>query len=152
MPFAVPRSCRAILVLAWVISSPAWVEAQTSADSASVAATAGAFHDALARGDSAAVLALLAPDATIMEAGDIESREEYRHHHLPADIAFVQAVPSVTGPLSVVLHGDVAWVMSTSRATGSFKGRKIDSRGAELLILSRSAEGWQIRAIHWSSR
>jgi ketosteroid isomerase-like protein len=152
MPFNVPRPCRALFALAWIISSPMWVEAQTSADSASVAATAGEFHHALARGDSAAVLALLAPDATIMEAGDIESREEYRQHHLPADIAFVQAVPSVTGSLSVVLHGDVAWVMSTSRATGTFKGRKVDSRGAELLILSRSAAGWQIRAIHWSSR
>ncbi len=152
MPFKVPRPCRALLALTWIISSPTWAEAQTSADSAAVAATARRFHQALVQGDSAAVLALLAPDVTIMEAGDIESREEYRQHHLPADIAFVQAVPSVTGPLSVVMHGEVAWVKSTSRATGTFKGRKVDSRGAELLILSRSAGGWQIRAIHWSSR
>ena len=151
MPFNVPRSCRPLLVLAWIISSPTGVEAQTPADSAAVAATAGEFHHALARGDSAAVLALLAPDVTIMEAGGLESREEYRQHHLPADIAFARAVPSVIGGLSVVMHGDVAWVMSTSRSTGTFKGRKVDSRGAELLILSRSADGWQIRAIHWSS-
>ena len=151
MPFNAPRPSRALLALAWIISSPTWVEAQTPADSAAVAATVREFHHALARGDSAAVLTLLAPDATIMEAGDIESREQYRQHHLPADIAFVRAVPSVTGSLSVVMHGDVAWVMSTSRSTGTFKGRKVDSQGAELVILSRSAEGWQIRAIHWSS-
>ena len=152
MHFNVPRPRRALLALAWIISSPAWVEAQTSADSAAVAVTVGEFHHALAHGDSAAVLALLAPDATIMEAGDIESRQEYRQHHLPADIAFVRAVPPVIGGLTVVMHGDVAWAISTSRATGTFKGRKIDSRGAELLILSRGADRWQIRAIHWSSR
>jgi len=126
--------------------------AQSASDSLAVAATVAVFHRALAQGDSAGVLALLAPDVMVMEAGETESRQEYRKHHLPADIAFVRAVPSVTGSLSVVMQGDVAWVMSTSRSVGTFEGRKIDSQGAELLVLSRGVDGWRIRAIHWSSR
>ena len=152
MPFRAPPSWQPLLALAWIASFPICAEAQTSADSARVTDAVHEFHRALAEGDSTGVLTLLAPDVLIMEAGDIESRQEYRAHHLPADLAFVRAVPAVPGALSVVIQGEVAWVASTSRATGTFEGRKVDSQGAELLILSRSAVGWRIRAIHWSSR
>jgi len=145
--------------LAWVlllplslVLLPARVTAQQISDSTDVAATVAAFHQALARGDSAAALALLAPDAVILEAGGIETRQDYRSHHLPADIAFARAAPGVAGPVRVVVLQDVAWATSTSSAVGTFEGRQIDSQGAELVVLSRVPEGWRIRAIHWSSR
>ena len=53
-----------------------------------------AFHAALAAGDSAAALALLAPDAVVLESGEVETRAEYAAHHLAADIEFSRAVPS----------------------------------------------------------
>lgn len=121
-------------------------------DSAAVARTVAAYHDALARGDSAAALRLLAPDAVILEAGGRESLAEYRSHHLAADIEFARAVPSRRGPVEVTLAGNTAWAASTSEARGSFNGRPVDSRGAELMVLTRSPTGWVIRAIHWSSR
>ena len=124
----------------------------TTTDSIAVSEALRHFHDALTRGDSAAALALLADDAVVLEAGSIESRTEYRGHHLPADIRFVAAVPAKAGPLQVVLAGDVAWVISTSEVAGTFEGRAINSIGAELAVLTRTAKGWQIRAIHWSSR
>ena len=123
-----------------------------AADTTAVRATVRQFHDALGRGDSAAALALLASDAVILEAGGIESRDEYRAHHLPADIRFAAAVPAKTGDVTVTLAGDVAWVTSSSEVTGSFEGRPVNSVGAELVILTRAREGWRIRAIHWSSR
>jgi len=116
-----------------------------------VAATVEAFHEALARGDSAGALALLASDAMILEAGTIENREQYRAHHLAADIQFTRALPATTGPLRVVLMQDVAWATSTSSTVGTYEGRPVDSQGAELMVLSRTAGLWQIRAIHWSS-
>lgn len=121
-------------------------------DTGAAAAVVRAFHLALSRGDSAGVLALLGPDVTIIEGGVIESRQHYQDHHLPADLAFARVVPMVTGPLSVVVQGEVAWVASSSRATGKFEGRSIDSQGVELMVLSREAEGWKIRSIHWSSQ
>ena len=123
-----------------------------SRDSADVAAAVHAYDRALSTGDSAAALALLAPDAVILESGGIESREEYRNHHLPGDIAFARAVPSQGGPVSVRVRGDVAWAWSTSTTQGEFRGRAINSSGAELMVLTRTTTGWRISAIHWSSR
>lgn len=122
------------------------------ADTLAVRETLRRFHAALARGDSAVALGLLAPDAVILEAGGIESRDEYRAHHLPADIRFARAVPAKDGPSQVTLAGDVAWVTAASEVTGTYDGRSVSSVAAELAVLTRSAEGWRIRAIHWSSR
>lgn len=121
-------------------------------DSAAVATVVGQFHDALVRGDSTAALGLLAEDAIVLEAGTVETRAEYRQHHLPADIRFAQAVPSTRGSVRIVVAGDVAWITSSSETTGTFENRPISSVGAELMVLSRTAAGWRIRAIHWSSR
>jgi ketosteroid isomerase-like protein len=121
-------------------------------DSAAIVAVIDRFHDALAAGDSAAALALLTRDAVVLEAGNVETREEYRDHHLAADIEFARAVPRERGPIAVTIRGDVAWAASTSAARGEFQGRAVNSAGAELVILERTAEDWRIAAIHWSSR
>lgn len=132
---------------------PAWPPPR---DSSAVAAAVRGFHDALARGDSAAALALLADDVRILESGDVETRADYRAHHLAADIAYARGVPTTRGPLHVTVRGDVAWVSSTSDAKGEFRGRPVDSAGAELMVLTRSGGAtrgvWRISAIHWSSR
>ncbi|HET7599521.1 MAG TPA: DUF4440 domain-containing protein [Gemmatimonadales bacterium] len=120
-------------------------------DSAAAAAVVRAYHDALARGDSAAALELLAADAVIVEGGAIETVAHYRTHHLSADIAFARATRSRRGPVRVTLQEATAWAVSTTRIEGSYRGRPIASNGAELVVLSRTAQGWRIRAIHWSS-
>lgn len=124
----------------------------SSADSAEVAATVERFHQALAAADSAAALALLTGDVEILESGGVESRQEYRSHHLGSDIEFARAVPSRRGPLRVHVAGDVAWTTSTSTSEGEFRGRAINAAGAELMVLRRTPQGWRIAAIHWSSR
>lgn len=123
-----------------------------ASDSADVVAVVRRYQSALATGDSATALSLLASDAVILESGGVETREDYRAHHLPADIGFARAVPSERSDLRAVIRGDAAWVSSTSTARGEFRGRQINSRGAELMVLSRGPDGWKIRAIHWSSR
>jgi len=121
------------------------------ADSAVVAAVVDRYHRALSDGDTATALSLLAPDALILESGDVETRDEYRSHHLSADIKFAKAVPSTRGPVRVAIRGDVAWAVSTSRTRGVVRGRTIDSQGAELMVVTREQGGWRIRAVHWSS-
>ncbi|MDQ6716775.1 MAG: DUF4198 domain-containing protein, partial [Gemmatimonadota bacterium] len=127
-------------------------------DSAAAAEVVMAFERAIAAGDSSGALRLLAPDAVILEAGEIQSRSDYAGHHLSEDIAFRKAVPAVSGPIRAVVAGDVAWVTSTSISKGEFEGRAINSAGAELMVLSRTngagsnGPAWRIRAIHWSSR
>ena len=116
-----------------------------------ITATVERFHAALNKGDAAAAMALLAPDARILESGHTETRAEYEKGHLSADIEFAQAVPGKREDVITRQEGPVAWSTSTSRTTGNFKGRAIDSAGTELMVLSKTADGWRIRAIHWSS-
>ena len=135
--------------------SPAGARADTataSRDSAAVADAVARYHRALADGDSTAALALLAEDALVLESGGVESRAEYRSHHLPADMEFARAVRSERAAGRIVVRGDVAWASSSSTTQGEFRGRPVNSSGAELMVLSREPDGWRIRAIHWSSR
>lgn len=148
-----------LLAVTLVLAAPGLSGAQahaghhaTSADSAEVAATVDRFHRALAAADSAGALALLTEDVQILESGGTENRAEYRSHHLGSDIEFARAVPSRRGATAVRVHGDVAWATSTSTTEGTFRGRAINSAGAELMVLVRTPEGWRIAAIHWSSR
>ena len=124
----------------------------THPDSAAVAAVVNEFHEVLARGDSAAALALLASDAVILESGALETKPQYRSHHLSGDIQFARAVKAVRTPIKVVVAGETAWTVSTSTTQGDFNGRAINSTGAESMVLSRTPAGWRIRSIHWSSR
>lgn len=121
-------------------------------DSAQVARVVTAYHHALSSGDSTAALAMLRDDAVILESGGMETREQYRSHHLAGDIAFASAVPAQRTPVRVSVQGDVAWAWSTSNTKGEMRGRAIDSMGTELMVLARTAGGWKIVAISWSSR
>jgi len=121
------------------------------AGTAEAIATATRFYDLLGRGDSAAAARLLAPDAVVLESGDLETRAEYLADHIGADIEFAKAVPSKRTIRQAVRLGSVVWLATTSTSTGTFENRPIDSSGAELMVLSKSESGWRIRAIHWSS-
>jgi ketosteroid isomerase-like protein len=123
-----------------------------ASDSAEVAGVVDRFHGALVDGDTAAVLRLLAPDVVVQESGGVETLSEYRSHHLPGDMAFARAVKRERSPIRVQVAGDVAWATSTSTTVGEYRGRAINSQGAELMVLRRDPEGWRIVAIHWSSR
>ena len=116
-----------------------------------ISATVERFHRALADGDRAAALRLLAPDAIILEGGEAQSRAEYEREHLAEDIAFAHATKTDRSQLQVEQKGDAVWITTKSKTTGTFNGRKIDSVGVELIVLTKGEDGWRIRAIHWSS-
>jgi len=122
-----------------------------AADRDVIAGAVNAFHDALARGDEGAAVGLLAPDVQVLEEGVRQSRDEYLREHLGADIAFAKTVPGKRTEMIVRQEGAIAWTTATSESKGAFMGREIDSAGTELMVLSRTSEGWRIRAIHWSS-
>ena len=120
-------------------------------ESQNVVATVAGFHEALRRGDGPAAMKLLAPDAMILEGGALETRAEYENHHLAADIEFAKTVPSARSDVLVKIEGNTAWLTSRSLMDGEFKGKPVKSSGAELIVLTKTQNGWQIRAIHWSS-
>ena len=125
--------------------------ASNTTDSAAIVGTANRFHAALSAGDTSLIKRLLAPDLVVLEAGEVETREQYLAHHLAADIKYAKAVSSITTLTSYTCDGNSAWLVSTTKSRGTFRGRAVNSVGAELMILGRTPRGWQIRAVHWSS-
>ena len=124
-----------------------------SAEAASAAAVVDAFHTALGAGDTDAALALLSPDVVILEEGGAErSRDEYAGHHLPADAAFAGATDAEVTRRAGAVAGDVAWIISEGRTTGTYNGRAVDRLTTETMVLVRHADNWMIHHIHWSSR
>jgi ketosteroid isomerase-like protein len=126
--------------------------AAVAAPNRHVEAVVDGFHSALARGDIKAAAALLADDALIFEEGEAErSKAEYAAHHLPADAAFSQAVKSATTRRSSDAADGLAWVATEGRMRGSYKNRAIDQLTTETMVLRRTAAGWKIVHVHWSS-
>ena len=141
-----------VWTLAIVVAAGAPLAAQPAADEAAVRAVVTRFHNAVPSGDAAGAMTIVADDALFLEAGGVETRSEYEKNHLPGDIEFEKSVGVKRSALRVVVAGDAAWTTCTSEFKGTFQGRTIDSIGTELMVLSRRAGGWQIRAVHWSSR
>lgn len=111
-----------------------------------------AFHAALARGDTAGALALLADDAVIYESGGVErGKAEYASHHLAADAAFAKVVPNQVIRRSGAADGAVAWILTEGRTTGSYRDRPVDRITTETAMLRRIAGTWRITHFHWSS-
>lgn len=140
------------LLLAAVLSL-ALVPPSFAAAAADPVATADALGAALAAGDESAVQNLLDEDVLIYEMGGQESsRNEYAAHHLKGDIAFMATMK--TQPLERVhsIAGDLAVVNTRSRLAGTRGGKPLELLSTETLVMKRSAQGWRITHIHWSSR
>lgn len=131
---------------------PAPVESTTQAETSAAVGTVTAFHAALASGDTAAALALLAEDVIIYESGNVESsRAEYASHHLKADAAFSAAVKRTLTSRSQGKTGDAAWVLSVETLSGNYRDRAVNSRSVETMMLRQIKGQWRITHIHWSS-
>ena len=116
------------------------------------AAVVDAFHAALRRGDTRAALTFLTRDALVFESGGVErGKAEYASHHLAADAAFSQAVSTTVSRRAGEVVGNVAWIATEGRTNGTYKGKPVDRRTVETMVLRRTGAGWKIAHIHWSS-
>lgn len=132
--------------------------ATTALSTASFAAndpllTVAAFHQAMQQGDKAAALAQLSEDVLIYESGHVErSRREYSEHHLPADIAFSQAVTRKVLKTDSKTGSGLAVVTQETETTGRYKDKDVHLIGVETTMLVQIGNDWQIQHVHWSSR
>lgn len=145
------RSLIRSLALA-ALATPLAAQVAPGGGEADVRAAVESFHSALESADSTAALRQLHRDVVIYESGHAETFAQYRAGHLRGDIAFASATSREIVDAAVTVWGDQALYTSTSRTTGQYRGREIDSRGTETMVLVRTPEGWRIRHIHWSSR
>ena len=132
--------------------TPALV-AKTNSVAATPVAPVDAFHNALASGNTRSALALLAEDVLIFESGGVErSRAEYASDHLTADAAYSAVVRRTLVNRSHGAAGTAAWVTSVETVAGAYRGRAINSRSLETVLLRQVAGQWRISHIHWSSK
>jgi ketosteroid isomerase-like protein len=121
-------------------------------DSAGAVASVTAFHAALAAADSARAVSFLAQDVMILESGAIQTRMEYLGHHLGADMKASAGSKAERSVVRVSLSGTTAIVVSKSLTPPTGAEGNTGSEMAELMVLGKSSAGWEIRAVHWSSR
>ncbi len=141
----------AILCLALLAAVNSFAET-AAPDAAAIKRIAEEFHQALAAGKSDRMIELLDSEALIVEGGHVQTRDEYQTEHLAADITYAAAVPGKQLSALVRQEGDVAWVTSTFTVKGQYKTKEINELAAETMVLTKTADGWRIRAIHWSSQ
>jgi ketosteroid isomerase-like protein len=153
MAFTLLEIARMKFILAALLTwFAAPLHAQVHIERSEPAATVQQFFSALASGDTKAAAALLQPDVLIFESGGLErSRAEYEAHHLGADAAFLKSAQHEVLLRSGDAVGDLAWVATQARLK---KGgdKPLDLFTLETMVLKRTASGWRIAHIHWSSR
>ena len=110
------------------------------------------YHKALEAKDKETALKLLSDDVLVQESGYLETGEEYKSHHLMSDMEFSSSVSGKREVIEAVVDGNIGWVISSSSVIGEFRGKAVNSIGAELMVLIKENGSWKIRAIHWSSR
>jgi ketosteroid isomerase-like protein len=110
------------------------------------------FHRALSTGDSLGALALLHPEVQVLERGAAESFQEYREHHLAADIRASMALTRHILHEELVHHEGTVIYTARTHTMGRIGDRDVDSNGVETMVLVHTPDGWRIRHIHWSSR
>ena len=146
---------KTILTLAVALTAVAALGAEPASDmpADTPAATVQALHEALSSGNASEVERVLDPNVLILEGGHVErSGKEYAEHHLPADLKFMKSVAYKLERQSGDTVGDLAWVVSEGRLSAVREGKPVDVVSTETLVLKRSAAGWKVVHIHWSSR
>ena len=111
-----------------------------------------AFHAAMKAGDAPTLKSYLHPNVFIAEGGGAEkSLAEYEGHHMPADLAYTQAVSSSLKERQIIAGETVTTIISESQIHGTYKDRKIHNRMMETMALRQEDGVWKIVHIHWSS-
>lgn len=111
------------------------------------------FSAALSAGDLERVGAELDPTVLILESGGAErTRDEYLGGHAKHDAEFLKAAHVTLKRRTAQASGDLVWVGSESEIHASKDGKMLMISSTETAVLRKTAQGWKIVHIHWSSR
>lgn len=133
------------------ISSIALVAQETN-DKEMIAKTLNDLETAIVENDSERAGEILHDDVTILEGGGMETKSEYLSHHFHSDGKFLSAMNREEVSQEISVEGNMAWVTSKTKMTGTYSGRDIDLSSLELAVLKKENGMWRVIALHWSSR
>ncbi|MEO9885995.1 MAG: nuclear transport factor 2 family protein [Balneola sp.] len=126
--------------------------AQQSTEKEMIAKTLSDLETAIVENDSEKAGAILHDDVTILEGGGMETKSQYLSHHFHSDGKFLGAINREEVSQDIKIEGNVAWVTSKTKMTGTYSGRDIDLSSLELAVLKKENGMWRVVALHWSSR
>ncbi|MEQ9090018.1 MAG: nuclear transport factor 2 family protein [Balneola sp.] len=126
--------------------------AQQSTEKEMIAKTLSDLETAIVENDSEKAGAILHDDVTILEGGGMETKSQYLSHHFHSDGKFLGAINREEVSQDIKIEGNVAWVTSKTKMTGTYSGRDIDLSSLELAVLKKENGLWRVVALHWSSR
>ena len=116
------------------------------------AKTVMAFHKAINSGNGKQAREYLDDAIVIFEGGGVErSADQYASHHMLSDMSFLKELDITTLEHQVKVDGNMAVSMSRSHMQGAFKGKEIDIKSMETMVLKKVSEQWKIIHIHWSN-
>jgi ketosteroid isomerase-like protein len=133
------------------ISSIALVAQETN-DKEMIAKTLSDLETAIVENDSKKAGEILHDDVTILEGGGMETKSQYLSHHFHSDGKFLSAMNREEVSQEISVEGNMAWVTSKTKMTGTYSGREIDLSSLELAVLKKENGMWKVIALHWSSR
>ena len=111
------------------------------------------FSTALSAGDLSAAGAELDPSVLILESGGAErTRDEYLGGHAKHDAEFLKTAHITLQRRIAEASGDLVWVGSESEIHASRGDKMLMISSTETAVLRKTAQGWKIVHLHWSSR
>ena len=142
------------LALAHPVAAFAEIKAAPLTGAAAEAArVVDAFHAALKAGETSRAASMMAPGVLVFEAGGAEaSRAAYGAEHLTADATFEKTALEEILRRTGAAAGHSAWIATEGRAQARAGEKVTDRLTTETMILARTADGWRIVHVHWSSR
>jgi len=112
-----------------------------------------AFSAAIKAGRIDEASALLDPNVLVLESGGSErNRDHYLAEHAQADADYMKDARQSLRYRQARSVGEIAWVGSESVVSRDEAGKPASSLSTETMLLRKSAQGWKIVHIHWSSR
>jgi ketosteroid isomerase-like protein len=156
------RPCLPILVIGLLSGAPVSAHAAVRADGATepdlapAAADAvkvvDAFSEAIRTNHLDLARDQLDPQVLILESGGAEhGRDEYMAGHAVEDAAFMGNATVQIRHRRARAEGDFAWVATESTLQAIDEGKPLSLSSTETMLLKRTAQGWKIVHVHWSS-
>ena len=134
--------------------SPAVAAATQSPDANAAETVVNTFMADLAGGQLEAARQLMTGDAIVMANGIVlGDRDAYFNGPAKGDVAALSGTQRELLHRSIKTGNDIGWVVSEKRVrhTGTEQGPR-EIIVTETMLLAKTASGWKITHIHWSSR
>lgn len=141
-----------LLIVPTIAAATPPQQADIPEEALAAVATVDRFFAALSAGDLDRAAQDLDSEVLILENGSAErSAAEYLGHHAISDARFLKNARQLPGHRKARVSGNLAWVASDNDTVIDKDGKSVTIASTETMVLRRTANGWTIVHIHWSS-